>query len=580
MRLAVLLGMLLVAGTASAGNIQGQLDSDTTWTPAGNPHTLTGDVVVPAGVTLTIQPGVVVIAAATDGASGGTDKYRVELIVRGTLRVLGTGSKPVTFRAASAGDGNWQGVRVEAGTSSMLSSAIIRDARTGLEVSGAGTSVTVTASTLTDNLYGALVSHDGTLAVDHTLVSSNTWSGIALADGNATILHNTFVYNPIGLDINNVSGSYNITVQDSIIVGQNSYSGYNSYGIRRTNSFSDTLTLSHNNVWNNSTANYSNVLEGPDSFSANPLFVAYNDFRITSASPARHAASDGSDLGALPFSGEPTPNLQGTLYEDTTLSGYNTLYGDLLVPPGVTLTIAPGSTILANKGDGMGSGADPSKAEIIVRGTLRVMGTRTSPVTLMYDTYSSGGSGYWRGVRVEAGTRSTLSHVIIRHADYALDVSGSGTSATLSSGVLTVNGTGASARAGGTLVMDHTLVHSNSNAGVSITNANASLLHNTIASNGAYGINITHSTSGNTVEVRNSIVTNHSFGINRTSGAGVVTLSHNDVWNHSGGNYFGVTEGPNSFSSNPLFVSSWDYYYHLKASSPCRGAGEGGSDIG
>ncbi|MFY0577345.1 hypothetical protein ACN28S_26195 [Cystobacter fuscus] len=52
---------------------------------------------------MTIQPGVVVIAAATDGANKGTDTSKVELIVRGTLRVQGTDTSPVTFKGASAG---------------------------------------------------------------------------------------------------------------------------------------------------------------------------------------------------------------------------------------------------------------------------------------------------------------------------------------------------------------------------------------------------------------------------------------------------------------------------------------------
>jgi MYXO-CTERM domain-containing protein len=569
MKLGALLGMLLVAGTASAGDIQGQLASDTTWTPAGNPYTLTGDVVIPAGVTLTIQPGVVVIAAGTDAQSGGSDKYRVELIARGTLRVLGTDSKPVTFRAATEGDGNWHGVRVEAGTSSTFSHAIIRDARHGLEVSGIGTTATLSSSVLTRNVYGAVVSHDGTLSMDHTLVYFNTWYGIAVADGNVSIDHGTLAYNRIyGLSINNISGSYGITVRNSIIVG-------NVYGIYRTNSYADTFTLSHNDVWSNSTANYSNVTEGPDSFSANPLFTTDNNFRITSHSPARNAADDGSDLGALPFSGDITPYLlQGILREDTTLSGGHTLHGDLTVPPGVTLTLAPGTTILASSHDGMGAGIDPNRVELIVRGTLRVLSTSASPVTFMYDWYNSS-SGYWRGVRLETGN-TTLAHLVIRNASVGLEVSGSGTSVTLSSSVFTSNGTGVSVRSGGTLAMDHTLVHSNSTTGVSVTNANATLLYSTLVSNGSFGVNVANSTRDNTVTVRNSIVANHSYGIHSASGA--VTLSHNDVWNNSGGNYSGVTEGPDSISSNPLFVASWDY--HLKAGSPCRGTGEGGTDMG
>src|SRR5690349_19279167 len=92
--------VLLAAGAASAGTVQGTLGGDTTWTVANSPYTLTGDVIVPAGVTLTIESGVQVIAATTDATSSGSDSTRVELISRGTLRVRGTEASPVTFQAS------------------------------------------------------------------------------------------------------------------------------------------------------------------------------------------------------------------------------------------------------------------------------------------------------------------------------------------------------------------------------------------------------------------------------------------------------------------------------------------------
>lgn len=47
--------------------------------------TMTGDVTVPSGATLTIQPGTVVTAAATDAQGSGDLNMKVELIVEGTL---------------------------------------------------------------------------------------------------------------------------------------------------------------------------------------------------------------------------------------------------------------------------------------------------------------------------------------------------------------------------------------------------------------------------------------------------------------------------------------------------------------
>ena len=135
------MAVLLGAGVASAAeSIQGTLGSDTTWTAARGPYTLTGDVIVPAGVTLTVEPGVVVNAARSDALKGGENTIYVELIVRGTLRVKGTPAQPVTFQADRATSSPWGGIRVEAGTTSTLSGVLIRDASTGLDVTGASTS--------------------------------------------------------------------------------------------------------------------------------------------------------------------------------------------------------------------------------------------------------------------------------------------------------------------------------------------------------------------------------------------------------------------------------------------------------
>jgi hypothetical protein len=56
------------------------------WTAAGGPYHLTGDVTIPAGVTLVMEPGTRVFADATR-----------RLIVNGIIKVLGTAAEPVMF---------------------------------------------------------------------------------------------------------------------------------------------------------------------------------------------------------------------------------------------------------------------------------------------------------------------------------------------------------------------------------------------------------------------------------------------------------------------------------------------------
>ena len=97
-------GMTAVASGALSGN--------TTWTKANSPYLLTGDVMVPDSVTLTIDPGVVVrFKAVSDDLSGGDDINRIEIRVSGTLNARGTVSDSIHFTSNSQipSSGDWYG---------------------------------------------------------------------------------------------------------------------------------------------------------------------------------------------------------------------------------------------------------------------------------------------------------------------------------------------------------------------------------------------------------------------------------------------------------------------------------------
>lgn len=64
----------------------GTITTDTTWTSANSPYILDGSVTVAPGVTLTVEPGVTVMAG-----------INVELKVQGHLEALGTSAQPITF---------------------------------------------------------------------------------------------------------------------------------------------------------------------------------------------------------------------------------------------------------------------------------------------------------------------------------------------------------------------------------------------------------------------------------------------------------------------------------------------------
>ncbi|MBM4319396.1 MAG: hypothetical protein FJ125_05390, partial [Deltaproteobacteria bacterium] len=89
------------------------------------------------------------------------------------------------------------------------------------------------------------------------------------------------------------------------------------------------------------------------------------------------------------------------------------LTNDVVVQQGATLTIEPGVEV-------RGSNAANGDVELIVRGALVAEGRDDAPIVFR----GAGGdvAGYWEGITIEANASARLRQVVIRHADYALDI--------------------------------------------------------------------------------------------------------------------------------------------------------------
>lgn len=90
-----------VESAHAATNVSGNISANTTWTLANSPYIMTGDVYVLSGVTLTIEPGVLIQADASSRT----------LSVNGSLSAVGTASQPITFTSTSdSAPGQWNGI--------------------------------------------------------------------------------------------------------------------------------------------------------------------------------------------------------------------------------------------------------------------------------------------------------------------------------------------------------------------------------------------------------------------------------------------------------------------------------------
>src|SRR6185436_20153185 len=82
----------------SVNNVSGTLATSTTWTPAGGPYNITGNLLITSGVTLTIQAGTSVYVA-----SGVT----ITVTNNGRILALGTETNHIRIGRNPAISNNW-----------------------------------------------------------------------------------------------------------------------------------------------------------------------------------------------------------------------------------------------------------------------------------------------------------------------------------------------------------------------------------------------------------------------------------------------------------------------------------------
>jgi hypothetical protein len=304
---------------------------------------------------------------------------------------------------------------------------------------------------------------------------------------------------------------------------------------------------------------------------------------------------------------------------DTAMTWAETveLTGDVVIAPGGSLTILPGTQIRIPKSDDQAGGNNVNITEIIVNGgSLIAVGTASEPIVFT-SARSPKSAGDWYGIRVKGGDVS-LQHCVVEYAaegirfedadtrfeTYALSevtvryctgnglwttsgqyaqpvvlsgfgVIGCGTGLR-AEGPVTMNG-GSVSHSGGdgfyvyytTLVADSVVFTLNGSDGVAQTRGDTQLTGCTLSYNNGHGL---YNDEGRTTLTACTVQNNNNWGFYGdwnypSSGSGTVELSGNTVQNNASGGvrlYYSVTAGlaDNVVSGNGgdgLYLYLYDY---------------------
>jgi len=356
--------------------VSGTISSDTTWSTTGNVYIIQGGVTVSSGVTLTVDPGVIVKFQNTNS----------RLIVNGTLDAVGASTSTIYFTsykddsvggdtngdggATSPAVGDWAEISINSGGVADIGYAVVRyGGNTGwndanLYVNGG--ELTVATSTISNSQAYGIWQPSGTTTASNIVLSNSGNRGFWLQSGAANIASSTLSDNN-NYGIRADGGSVTITDND-FVVASNNYAVY----------------ISDPDVFISSSGN-----------TATSTSTAYNGIFIT-----------------------------GTLNNDRTLYGNDTIpyvLGVITINSGVTLTVDDGVVVKGRN----------TESRIIVNGILDVNGSESNPVHFTslkddvvdnHDTGADGSTspaaGNWAEIAVNSGGIANIEHAIIRYGGY------------------------------------------------------------------------------------------------------------------------------------------------------------------
>ena len=344
----VVLGFIFVCGVSfcsAQGStlVSGVIGSNTTWTKANSPYTLTGNVFVNVGISLTIQPG----AAVNFGT--------YNLYVNGTLVAKGTIDDKIKLNLSGGSisfNPNSQNWTEQTGSGCLIENAVI-NSTSGIAVAITSCSPKIANSTIVGEVYtiqgsptisfnnfvggafGVRVSGGSPYISDNIIAKYSEGIYVGPAQGLIPVLGTSIIVRNV--IANNTSSGIYLALESHALIQNNTITG--SYtGVDGSPFWS---TVIYNNILNN-TLNIAGI-GGP---SGGVVNASYNWWGTTNQIQIVQKI-----LGAVNY----TPFLNAS---------YNGLPGTALPTPSPTLTVSPNPTF--STPPTLGPSATPSPTTLVM----------------------------------------------------------------------------------------------------------------------------------------------------------------------------------------------------------------------
>ncbi len=326
--------------------VGGPVISDTTWTLAGSPYMVTSSIEVMVGVTLTIEPGVVIKFS--------TDKL---MLVDGNLIARGTPSSRIIFTSnlANPQPGDWGKVKftdtsIDAsfdGSGNYLSGSIIQyclvEYGTGIEANSS--SPYIDNCSFTHNGHVLLaelasIGRSGTIDIPMRVTNNSVISNLTYYGG--INLNNAYIYNN---SVNNNTGT-GITATNSLIVmnSVNNNSGnVVGGGINAVNS-----TVTGNTVSGNTARTGGGMFVDNSVVTGNTVNGNHALYKGGGIRAENHSVVNGNSISLNDLKGQGAFNDGGGIYASYSTLNANTIIGNTTDDAGGGIS-ADNCTITDNK---------------------------------------------------------------------------------------------------------------------------------------------------------------------------------------------------------------------------------------